>query len=276
MSAVFGLLERLLPFEWVSYDFMKNAFLAILLITPVFGMMGTTIVSKKMAFFSDALGHSALTGVALGILLGVGNTNVSMIVFAVLFALALNKLKSGSALSADTLISVFSSCSIALGLVILSRGGNFSKYSDLLVGDILSVSWEDVVSLLAVFAAVIVFWVLCFNRLNAASINASLAKSRGIPVRLLDNLFALLLAVIVMFSIRWVGILLINALLILPAAAAKNISSNMREYNFFSILFSMFSGILGLIVSFYVNVAAGPMIVLIASVIFFATYCYKK
>lgn len=274
MSMLYECMEKLLPFDWAGYDFMKNAFLAVLIITPLFGMMGTMIVNKKMAFFSDALGHSALTGVGLGVLFGVGDINLSMLVFAVLFALALNKLKSRNTISTDTIISVFSSFSIALGLVILSQGGNFSKYSNLLVGDILSVSPRDILSLLFIFAAVMLFWFLCFNRLHAASVNEALAKSRGVRVRLMDNLFAVLIAVIVMLSIKWVGILLINALLILPAAASKNISVNMREYHFFSILFSMFSGVLGLIVSFYVNVAAGPTIVLIASLIFFATYCY--
>lgn len=274
MSVVYELIEKLLPFQWADFDFMKNAFLAVLIITPLFGMMGTMIVNNKMAFFSDALGHSALTGIAAGVVLGVTDTNLSMIVFAILFALALNKIKSRNTVSTDTIISVFSSCSIALGLIILSRGGNFSKYSNLLVGDILSISPKEIVYLILIFAAAMLFWFFCFNRLHAVSINVSLAKSRGIRVQLIDNLFVVLIALIVMLSIKWVGILLINALLILPAAAAKNISANMREYHFFSVLFSVFSGILGLIVSFYINVAAGPTIVVIASVIFFAAYCY--
>ena len=87
METIYNILEKILPFSWVSYDFMKNAFIAIILITPLLGMVGTLIVQKKMAFFSDALGHSALTGIAIGVVLGVSDTNISMIVFAVLFAL---------------------------------------------------------------------------------------------------------------------------------------------------------------------------------------------
>ena len=123
-------------FSWLQYDFMKYAVLAILVITPLFGFMGTMIVNRKMAFFSDALGHSALTGIAVGVVLGVNNTSISMVIFAVIFALLLNQISSRVSASTDTVISVFSSCSIALGLAILSRGGNFSKYSGILVGDI--------------------------------------------------------------------------------------------------------------------------------------------
>ena len=115
-----------------------------------------------------------------------------------------------------------------------------------------------------------------FNKLNAICIHRSVAKSKGIHVRLLDNLFAVLVALIVMLSIKWIGILIINALLILPAASSRNISENMREYHFFSVLFSVFSGIVGLAVSYYTNVATGPMIVIIASVIYFSTFIFGR
>ena len=110
----------------------------------------------------------------------------------------------------------------------------------------------------------------------AVSLNRTLAKSRRISAAWMENLFAVLTALIVMVSIKWVGILIINALLILPAASARNISENMREYHFFSILFSVFSGVLGLVVSYYVNVATGPAIVILASVIYFLTYLYER
>ena len=112
--------------------------------------------------------------------------------------------------------------------------------------------------------------------MNAISIHRTVAKSKQIPVKLMDNLFAVLVALIVMLSIKWVGILIINALLILPAASSRNISSNMREYHLFSLIFSVFSGVVGLVVSYYTNVATGPMIVIIASVIYFATYLYGR
>ena len=127
-----------------------------------------------------------------------------------------------------------------------------------------------------IFAATLGFWFFAFNKLNAVSLNRTLAKSRGINVNLIENLFAVFLALIVMLSIKWVGILIINALLILPAASSRNIAVNMREYHFFSIVFSLFCGMLGLIISYFTNVATGPMIVILASVIYFCTYFYGK
>lgn len=275
MSYLYNLMETLLPFQWISYNFMKNALIAMLIITPLFALMGTIIVNNKLAFFSDALGHSAFTGIGIGIILGITNTNLVMIIFAVLFAIALNKIKRKKTVSTDTIISVFSSVGTALGLVILSKDGNFSKYSSLLVGDILSITPKEIGLLLGIFCVVILFWLLAFNQLHAISVNESLAKSRRIPVEWIDNIFVILVAFVIMLSIRWVGILIINALLILPAASSRNIAENMREYHVFSIIMSLFSGILGLILSYYNNTATGPTIVLVASIIFFLTLAAK-
>lgn len=271
MKILYDILEQILPFSWVKYDFMKNALLAVFAITPLFGILGTMIVSKRMAFFSDALGHSAITGIALGTILGIADTNLSMLIFAVIFALLLNRIKRRNTISTDTVISVFASLSMALGLVILSRGGNFAKYSALLVGDILSITTKELTFLLLIFLVTLVFWFLCFNKLHAISVNVSLAKSKNININLMEDLFSIFIAVIVMFSVKWVGILIINALLILPAAASRNLSANVREYHLFSIMIAVFSGITGLILSYYMGTATGPTIVIIASIIFFIT-----
>lgn len=271
MDIVYEIIDKLLPFSWVQYSFMKNALLGVLIISPLFGMLGTIIVSNRMAFFSDALGHSALTGIALGTVFGVASADASMVIFAVIFALLLNRIRRRKTLSTDTVISVFASLSMAIGLVILSAGGNFASYSSILVGDILSISAREIVLLLSILAITAVFWFACFNMLHASGVNDTLAKSKNINCSLVEDLFCVLMAVIVMFSIRWVGILIINALLILPAAASRNISSNVREYSLFSVIISVFSGITGLILSYYLGTATGPSIVIIASVIFFMT-----
>ncbi|MDE6872973.1 MAG: metal ABC transporter permease [Lachnospiraceae bacterium] len=271
MQTIYRWMEAVLPFDYIQYDFMKNALLAVLIITPLFGILGTMIVNNRMAFFSDALGHSALTGMAVGVIFGVTDAGLSMVIFAAVFALLLNKIRHSGIAANDTVISVFSSLSTALGLVILSRGGSFSKYSALLVGDILSITPAEILRLLIILAVTLLFWTFAFNKLHAISLNASLAKSKRIRVALIDNIFVVLIAVIVMLSIQWVGILIINALLILPAAASRNMAANMREYHLFSVLLSVFSGILGLILSFYLDMAAGPMIVVVASLLFFVT-----
>ena len=262
--------------ELFQYDFMRRAFLAILIITPLLGILGTMIVHKKMAYFSDALGHSALTGIAIGVVCGISDTNLSMVLFAIVVAFLLNQINRKNLAATDTIISVFASCSTAIGLAILSKGGNFSKYSAILVGDILSISTREIIYLILIFAVTLVFWCFAINKLNAISIHASLAKSRNISVRLVEDIFAIIIALIVTLSIKWIGILLINALLILPAASSRNISENMQEYHLYAVIFSLFSGIVGLVISYFTNVATGPMIVIVASVIYFATYFYGK
>ena len=276
MDAIYAVLEFLLPFEFIDYTFMKNALLAILLITPIFAILGTMIVNNKMAFFSDALGHSALTGIAIGMLLGISNINISMIIFAVVFALLLNFIKNKTTYGADTIISVFSSIAIALGLAILAQTGSFNKYSSYLVGDILSITQSEILYLFITFIAVMLFWYFMFNKLNVISINKTLAKSRGINTKLIDNIFVILIAIIVMISIRWIGILLINSLLILPAAASRNVAKSMRSYHLLSVIFSVFSGITGLILSYYWNIPTGPMIVIISGIIYFVTFVIGK
>lgn len=277
MDIIYNILETLLPFDFMQYTFMKNAFIAILLVSPIFAMLGTMIVNNKMAFFSDALGHSALTGIALGTLLGISNMNISMIIFAIIFALLLNWVKNRTSYGADTIISVFSSISIALGLAILAQTGSFNKYSSYLVGDILNISTSEIIYLVIAFVLVLIFWTKLFNKLNAISINPMLAKSKGINVKLIDNLFAVSIAIMVMLSIRWIGILLINSMIILPAASSRNIASNMRNYHVFSILFALLSGISGLIISYYANnIPTGPMIVIISGIIYFITFGIKK
>lgn len=276
MEVIYNIIEAVIPFEFIKYPFMANALVAIILITPVFAILGTMIVNNKMAFFSDALGHSALTGIAIGMILGITNINVGMILFAVVFALALNYVKNKTTYGADTIISVFSSIAIALGLAMLSQNGKFNTYSSYLVGDIISISPTEILYVFLAAIFVYTFWYLTFNKLNVISINTTLAKSKGINVKKIDNIFVVLIAVMVMISIRWIGILLINSLLILPAASSRNIAKNMRQYHLFAILISLFSGIAGLIISYYFNMGTGPIIVLISGAIYFVTLLGKK
>ncbi|MEG2782493.1 MAG: metal ABC transporter permease [Oscillospiraceae bacterium] len=276
MSVIYAILETILPFDFIKFNFMKNAIIAVLLITPLLGMLGTMAVNNKMAFFSDALGHSALTGIALGVLLGIGNELISMIAFGIFMALIITRVKSSKVASADTVISVFSSTAIALGLVILSFGGKFSSYSQYLIGDILSISPDELLLLLICLVVVTAIWGLIFNKLLLVSINEDLAASRGIKTMWIENIFVVLVAVVVMLSIKWVGILLINSLLILPAAAARNISKSSRQYTIFSVLIALICGILGLIISFYINTSAGATIVLLCSAVFFITYLFRR
>ena len=272
MELIYDIIETVLPFSFARFDFMKNALLAVLLVTPLFGMLGTMAVNNKMAFFSDALGHSALTGIAIGVALGIGDPLVCMLTFGIVFGLAIRKVKSGTKASSDTVISVFSSVSMALGIVILSGSGGFAKYSSYLIGDILTVSPAYVGLMAVVLAGTYIVWYFIYNDLLLLSINPSLSASRGIKNALTENIFVVILAVAVMLSIKQIGILTINSLLILPAAAARNVSSNSRQYLVLSTVISLFCGIAGLVISFYAGTAAGATMVLIAAAVYFVTY----
>lgn len=276
MTYIYNFLDLILPFSWADYKFMKHALLAILIIAPLMGILGTMAVNNKMAFFSDALGHSALTGVALGVLLGIKNEIVSLVAFGVLLALIITRVKNKGNASSDTVISVFSSTAIALGLLVLSYGGGFSKYSAFLVGDILSVTQSEILFLFLALVVVLIIWSLIYNKLLLISINRELAASRGVKTLVYENIFVVLVAVVVMLSIKSVGILLINSLLILPAATARNVSKNSRSYLGFSVLTSLVCGVGGLITSFYLDTSAGATIVMALAVVFFVTYILRK
>lgn len=276
MQGIYQLMDTILPFEALQFSFMKNAFLAILLLTPLLGLLGTMAVNQQMAFFSDALGHSALTGIGLGMILGIGNDLVSMLVFGILWAVLISIIRYTGSGSADTVISVCASTSVALGLLILSRGGGFAKYSSLLIGDILAVTPQDILYLLIALVLGTGIWMVLYNGLMLTSINSSLARSRGIQTRLYEIAFAVLVAVAVMLAIRWVGVMLINALLILPAASARNVAGSSRQHAVYSVLFAMTSGMAGLFSSFAWDTSAGAAIILYAALIYALTLLLKR
>ena len=258
-----------------EFEFMQNAFVAVILVTPLFGILSTMVVSNRMAFFSDSLGHGAFTGIALGALIGLGSEIFGLLTFSVIFALLITYIKNKSHSGADTVIGVFSSAAIALGLMLMSAGGQFNKFSRFLIGDLLSISQTDLISLAGVFVTVFVSWIFLFNRLLISSVNKTLARSRGINTHKVESIFAILLAVVVALSIQWVGILIINALLVLPAAAARNVTNSVKQYHFVSVMVSLTSGIVGLLLAYEINSAAGATIVVCAAIIYFATLILK-
>jgi zinc transport system permease protein len=260
----------------MQYDFMRTALWAVLLLVPLLSLLGTLVVNNKMSFFSDALGHSALTGVAIGVVAGVHEYRLVMVLFGVVFALCMNRIRRSRLASPDTVIGVFSSVGVALGLTLLSANGNLANYQSLLVGDILSVTTSELYVLAVVLAVTVVVWLLCFNGFFAVSISPSVAKSKGFKTALYDNLFVVLVAVVVMLAIRWVGLLLINAMLILPAASARNVARSMRSYHLLAVVFGLFAGVVGLALSYYQGIATGPAIILVLAAVFFGTFIVRK
>ncbi len=275
MEIWYSLVDHLFPFAWAQHIFMKNALMAVLLVGPMFAIIGTMIVNNNMAFYSDTIGHSALTGIAIGVLLGFGDPLWIMVIFSIVLALIISSLKFLTTASTDTIIGSVSAAMVALGIVILSRGGGFAKYSRFLIGDILSITPKELLILAIAFGGVIILWGFMFNKFLLVSVNLSLARSRGIPVHLIEILFCVATAVIITISIQWVGILIINSFLILPAAAARNITKNIRQYHVVAVLITVASGIAGLLMSYYLATASGATIVLIAALFYLLTFIWK-
>ena len=266
-----------LPFEMLQWNFMKNALLALLLMAPLFGLLSTMIVTGRMSFFSDALGHSAFTGIAIGSIFGLTSPILAAIGFSIAFSLLFSWVRSRSNQAADTLIGVFSSSAVALGIFIATLGGgSFTKYNKFLIGDILSVTPGEIGMLAAVLVCVLVFWMLFSNRLSLIAIHPQLASSRGIRVGLSQTLFTTAIAVVVTLSISSVGLLILNSLLVLPAASARNLAQNLREYTVFSVVFALVAGLGGLTVSYYLGSSAGAAISLILAAIFAFTFAMRK
>ena len=269
-----------LPFEWAAPDtmlFMKNALLAVLVVTPLFGLLSTMVVESRMAFFSDALGHSAFTGMAIGALCGLTRPVGAAVVFAVVIALLFTLVRQKTHMASDTAISVFSSAAVALGIFLSTLcGQSFTKFNTLLIGDILSVAPAEIGLLALILLALVILWLTSYNQMMLSSVHQALADSRGIQVVWKNFLFTAAIAVVVTISMTWVGLLVINALLVLPGAAARNLAKNLPQYHLISILGGIVCGIAGLMVSYYLGTSTGASITLLLAVWFFVTLLVRR
>lgn len=267
----------LLPFEMLRWDFLKNALLALIIMAPLFGLCSTMIVTGKMSFFSDALGHSAFTGIAIGSICGLAAPTWVAVIFSVVFALLFSYVRSRSNQHADTIIGVFSSGAVALGIFIATfGGGSFTKYNKYLIGDILSVTPAEIGALAIVLLCIILFWVLFNNHLTLSAVYPNLASSRGISVQWLQAIFTVAIAVVVTLSISWVGLLILNSLLVLPGAAARNVARNLKQYHLISVLNALTAGIVGLCLSYSWGVSAGASIALILTILYGISFTLRK
>ena len=273
-------LVELLPFDWAapgSMYFMKNALLAVLVISPLFGLLSTMVVTNRMSFFSDALGHSAFTGIAIGTLCGFADPMWMAVLLAAAFALLFTYVRHKSHMASDTVIGVFSSTAVALGIFIATLdGGSFTKFNSILIGDILSVEPAKIGLLAVILLVVILLWLASFNGLMLSSIHPALADSRGVQVFWQEAVFSMAIAVVVTVSMTWVGLLVINSLLVLPAAAGRNLARNMRQFHLISILAAIVAGIAGLMTSYHISSSAGASITLYLALWFAVTFLFRQ
>ena len=279
MNVWYAIVE-FLPFEWAqpgSMYFMKNALLALLVISPLFGILSTMVVSRRMSFFSDALGHSAFTGVAIGAICGLHEPLWGSVVFAALLALLFTAVRRKTSLASDTVIGVFSSTAVALGIFVATLGGgSFTKFNSYLIGDILSVTPGKIGILFLLLLAVLLLWRFSYNKLMLSAVHPALADSRGIRIFWQDAMFSVAVAVVVTLSMTWVGLLVINSLLVLPAACARNLAKNMWQYHLFSLVAAVTSAIAGLLTSYYVGASTGACVTLYLALWFAVTFAFRK
>ncbi|WP_296268310.1 MULTISPECIES: metal ABC transporter permease [unclassified Pseudomonas] len=261
--------------EALAYGFVINALLAGAMIGPVLGGLGTLVVVKRFAFFSEAVGHAALTGVAIGILLGEPYTGPygSLFGYCLLFGILLNFLRNRTGLSPDTLIGVFLSVSLALGaslLLMLAGKINVHILENVLFGSVLTVSPEDLLVLGIVALLVVALAVPLYNRIMLASFNPQLAAVRGVAVKTLDYLFVVLVTLVTVAAVKVIGAILVGALLVIPAAAARLVSQSLKGFFFASVLIATLSTLAGILlpIVFDLPIPSGAAIILVAGVCF--------
>jgi zinc transport system permease protein len=260
----------------IAQPFFQRALLAGLGLASVAGPVGCFIVWRRMAYFGETLAHSGLLGVGLGMLLGFSLT-LGAVATGVAVALILMLLKSQRLLATDTLLGILSHSSLALGILTIGLvTGAAGDHMDLLFGDILTVSWRDV-SVVWVGAAVVLLVLgLLWRDLIAISVHEDLAEAEGINVRRVELGFVLLIALMTAISMKIVGLLLITALLVIPAAAARRLSKTPEQMALFAAAIAAVSVGAGLLLSAFANLVTGPAIVLSAGLLFVLTLLRRQ
>ena len=269
--------------EFFKDGFVINSIIAAFLIGPILGGIGTMVIIKKMAFFSEAIGHAALAGIAIGILLGEPYESPYIMLFSycIIFAIIINYTRNRTYMGTDTLIGIFLSVSIALGAILIiyiSGKVNSHMLESVLFGSILTVSDLDLFVLVLVNIILIGLVMLWYNKILFSSFNKNISMVRGVNVIFLDYVFILIITIVTVASVKIIGASLVEALLLIPAASARNISRNIKSFMSYSILFSTMSCLLGILLPliFEVSIPSGPAVIIVSAIIFFVTIAIKN
>lgn len=281
-------------YEWVAqlarngtlpsdfqYPFLIRGFFCVLVLAPMLGGLSHLVVTRRMAFFSAALGQAALTGVAIGLLIGepLNSPYGGMFGFCLIATLAMVFVKRHATLPPDTLIGVFHALTLGLGLCLLvavTRQFNVHQVESVLFGSLLTVTDGDLLLLVAVGIIVGALLVRQYNKLLLDSLNPPLASVAGADSAFLEYFFALLLTVAIVVSLKIIGALLVEALVVVPAAAARNVARGTRNYLAWSVAVAFLAGAGGLVISTKLLVPTGGAVVLAVSMIFFLTLAVTR
>lgn len=272
---VFALEQQGLLPEMFQYAFLTNALIAALIIGPLLGGMGSLVVIKRLAFFSEAVGHAALTGIAIGILLGEPPSHpiASLFSFCLVFALLLHWVKSRTTVPYDALVGVFLAVAIAMGAALLlyvARMVNIHILENVLFGSILTVQDQDLL-ILAVIGSVCITAALLFgNKALIATLNPEIASVRGINVKLYDYAFVVFIALITVAAVKIAGAILVGAMLLIPATAARLVTTEVRSFFWLNVSISTVCCISGILLPMWLEwpIPSGAAIVLLAAFCF--------
>lgn len=254
--------------ELFQYDFMRYALISGLLLGPTCALLGVFVNLRGMAFFSDALAHSAITGVALGIMIDSATgwqlaPTIYVLIFSCLLALGMGWLSQRTPLSRDTITAFTFTGSVALGVVLISMLGKHRMLEGLLFGSIYANGPADIARQAVLATLVLVFVLTQLRPLTLATLDPELARSRGIRPALLHYVFSLLVAAAVAVGLKMLGALLLSALIVIPAAAARIATTNFRNLIAASLLFGILIPPVGIAASATLNLPTGPSIVLV-------------
>lgn len=278
LDILYQIISFIFPFDVMQQRFMQQALLALLILSPMTSVLGVHVINSKMAFFSDTISHSVFAGVALGLILSL-NPEFTMAIFCILVGLLIIYLTEKTRLSSDTAIGVVFSVAVAFGLAIISRDKSAARNAQQFIyGDILSISDLDIYLLMVLFVIFFVTWAIVFNKMVNLSVDKEIAKAHGIKTEIYNYFLGFMLSLVVVFCVRATGVLLVTAMLIVPAAAARNISKSAGATIWWAIVIGIFSSITGLIISAqnWAQTASGATVVLVAFIIFVINTIYAK
>ncbi|MDR1611193.1 MAG: metal ABC transporter permease [Planctomycetota bacterium] len=269
-TSLFDSFASLPPFECLQPRFMRQALLGLLLLAPITAVTGVQVVNLGMAFFADAISHSIFAGVSLGLLLAM-DPRWSTIGLALLIGVGITACKRRVTLSSDSIIGVFFAGVTAFGLAAASREKAVARNAQsFLYGDILTLGGWEISLLLLALVAVFAFQLIGYNRLLYLGLDPVVAGAHGVEVGTYQYAFAVFLALTSVLAVWTVGVFLVSALLVLPAATARNLSGSAGGMFWWALALSWIASVSGLVVSAqrWAGTATGPTIVLIAALFF--------
>jgi zinc transport system permease protein len=270
LTCVLDMLAKALPFDCMQARFMQQAMLGLLLLAPMCAAMGVQVVNFRMAFFSDAISHSAFAGVAIGLLLSM-DTRLTMIGLGLMVGLGIVLVGRRTTLSMDTVVGVFFSAIIAFGLAIVSRDRHVARdLQRFLYGDILTIGVSEILCLVVLLVLLMTFQAVGYNKMLYLGLNSTLAAAHRVRVGIYQYIFAALLSVVVIFSVWAVGVLLVTAMLVVPAATARNLARSACGLFWWALAVSMTSAVAGLLISAqpWAHTATGATVILCSCVWF--------